>query len=106
MDVLSHVLGIPKIGGGGGVGAPQPATAVLVDGKASGGIADSLTPTVTWTPSADDLTPGDGAYTYSVALTLNGTPVALDNASGIGGDVASYTVAPTTGTVLALSNTP
>jgi hypothetical protein len=106
MRTTMKMLTVLRAAAGGGVAAPQPATAVLVDGNASGGIADSLTPTVTWTPSADDLTPGDGAYTYSVSVTLNGTPVALDNASGIGGDVASYTVDPTTGTVLALSDTP
>lgn len=103
MRTTMKMLTVLRAAAGGA--APQPATAVLVDGNASGGVADSLTPTVTWTPSADDLTPGNGAYTYSVSVTLNGTPVALDNATGIGGDVASYIVDPTTGTGLALSAT-
>jgi hypothetical protein len=89
--------GVVPSGGGGVVAAP---TAVLVDGNASGGTADSLTPTISWTRAEDD--PADGSVTYTVTASLNGSPVALDNAANINGD--SYVVDPNVGTVLALSD--
>lgn len=76
--------------------APEAVTNVAVDANADGATADSRTPTVTWTRSADD--PEDGSVTYTVTLDLGGTPVSLTDATDL--NAATYQIAP----ALALSD--